>query len=426
MQAESMGSKWLRRLLPLGVLALGAGVMMTLVASKKPPRKRPHKASGLLVQVIPVKEGDRRVELEGHGQVQPRREVSIVPQVSGKVIWVHPQLVAGGLISKGSRLLNIDPADYKLAMERARAAVAAAQQKLAVEESSAKVAREEWKLLGSQVGKGNPSPLTLREPQLKAAKAGLASAMADLKVTALNLSRTKLAAPFNLRVRRETVEVGQYIGATREVASAFGTDRAEVVVPVKVGDLRWLDLPGTGGRSGQASSTLVTVNQDTGNGVIQRPGKLVRSLGEIDSTSRLSRVVVSIQDPYSLKPSNKGRPPLEVGSFVKVELQGKELQGVTAIPAEALRIGSVVYVASAKDQLELRKVKVARLTEKEALISSGLKVGDRAVVTAVSGAIDGMKLRIQKRPANQKGRPTPGRAEAPARPGPEGKGTARQ
>jgi len=402
------------------VLALGVGLMVTLKATRKKPKKKKRRAAGLLVQVIQAEKVDRRVVLKGHGQVQARREVSIVPQVSGKIIAAHPQLVAGGLIRRGEVMLRIDPADYRLATERAGAAVAAAQQKLAVEESSARVAREEWKLLGSQVAKGKPSPLTLREPQLKAARAGLASARADLKVTRLNLSRTTLRAPFNLRIRRESVEVGQYVAATREVASAFGTDRAEVVVPVKAGDLRWLDMPRRQGKGKGKSSTAVTVHQDTGTGAVQREATLVRSLGEIDSTSRLSRVVVSVTDPYNLKSAGQDRPPLEVGAFVKVTLTGKQLRDVVAIPSEALRIGAVVYIATAKDQLQVRKVTVARLTDREALISAGLAAGDRIIVTAISGAVDGMKLRVKAQgSAKQEGKvarqPGAARADAPPR-----------
>ena len=431
---QKPGSLLRRRLIAMGavllILSAGIGVKAALKATRKPPKKKAAKISGLLVQVLQAKVTDHQVRLTGHGQAQPRREVSIVPQVSGKVVAVHPQLVAGGVVRAGETLLRIDPADYKLNVEQARAAVATAQQKLAVEESSARVARQEWKLLGSQVSRGEPSPLTLREPQLKAARAALDSARAKLKVAQLGLSRTSLRAPFNMRIRRETVEVGQYVAATREVASAFGTDTVEVVVPVKASDLRWLDLPvARAGGKARPSRTEVEVLQDTGADKVKRPARLVRSMGEIDSSSRLSRVVVAIDDPYNLKAGASALPPLQVGSFVEVIMRGERLQGVVAIPTETLRIGGKVWVAGADDKLQVRKVTVAWLTSDQALISAGLSQGDRVITTAISGAVDGMLLRLQQvsppgaTPPAEKKILTGSRAEAPAAKG--ANGTAR-
>ena len=421
---QQPGSLWRRRLIAIVsvvlIIGVGIGIKSALKATRKPPKKKPAKITGLLVKVLQAKQSDHQVLLTGHGQAQPRREVSIVPQVSGKVVAVHPQLVAGGVVRAGQTLLRIDPVDYRLNVEQARAAVATAQQKLAVEESSGKVARQEWKLLGSQVAKGEPSPLTLREPQLKSARAALDGAKAQLKMAQLGLSRTSLRAPFNMRIRQETVEVGQYVAATREVASAFGTDTVEVVVPVKASDLKWLDLPvASAGGKARPSRTTVEVLQDTGEGKVKRPARLVRSMGEIDSSSRLSRVVVAIDDPYNLKAGAPTLPPLQVGSFVEVSMLGERLRGVVSIPNEALRIGSKVWVAGPDDKLQVRKVTVARLTSDQVLISAGLNQGDRVITTAISGAVDGMLLRVQgatpsgKEPAKE-GAMLKGRAEAPA------------
>jgi len=337
--------------------------------------------------------------------VQPRREVGIVPQVSGKVTRVHSSLVLGGMVRKGQTLLTIDPADYRLGVERALASVAKAEQTLALEESNARVARREWKMLGSTVkgGARKPSPLALRAPQLRAARASLASARADLKQARLNLSRTTLRAPFSLRVRSESVEVGQYVMAGKAVAQVYGTDTAEVLVPLPVADLQWLDVPR--GRAPAGGGPEVIVRQKSGATVHERKGRLVRSVGEIDATGRMSRVVVAISDPYNLEATGKEKdlPDLEMGTFVEVQIQGKTLPGVHAIPAEALRLGAKVWVASAKDDtLQVRKVTVARRTAAEALITAGLKDGDRVVLTGITGALAGMKLRIKSEKPGKK------------------------
>ncbi len=396
MQDEALRSPWYRRvILTVIILAVGAGAAFVLVKMRKKPRRKPKVKAGLLVEVLVVKAVARRVAVLGHGQVQPRREVALAPQVSGRVKRVHPNLVVGGMIQKGQVLLAVDAADYRLGVERAQAIVAKAEQALAMEESSARVARREWKLVAPSVGAKKPSPLALREPQLRAARAGLASAKADLKLARLNLSRTTVRAPFSLRVRSETVEVGQYVMTGKAVAQVYGTDTAEVVVPLPVADLGWLDVPR--GRDAKPGAEVL-VRQKSGAVVHERKGRLMRSVGEIDATGRMSRVVVAITDPYNLRASEEGSklPDLEMGAFVEVLIQGKTLKGVHAIPAEALRLGSKVWIAAVKDDtLEVRKVTVARRTATEALVTAGLADGDRVVLTNITGAVAGMKLRVK-------------------------------
>ena len=66
-------------------------------------------------------------------------------------------------------MARIDAADYQLAVVRARAQVAQSQEALAREEAEAELARQDWQALG----RGEPPPLAVREPQLAQARAVL-------------------------------------------------------------------------------------------------------------------------------------------------------------------------------------------------------------------------------------------------------------
>ena len=221
-------NKWMRRLLPLLILGLGAGGLVLMIKMRKPPGRKKRPKAAQLVEVVTVQAEKRRVEVTSNGVVQPRREASLAAEVSGRVRWLHRNLVVGGQIKKGAPLLVIDPVDYKLVVEKARSQVAQAERALAVAESSARVARTEWKQLGQGTGRA-PTPLTLHEPQIKEARALLAAARADLEMAKLNLQRTTMRAPFNLRVRSEQVEAGQYVRVGQELTRVYGTDVAEVV-----------------------------------------------------------------------------------------------------------------------------------------------------------------------------------------------------
>jgi RND family efflux transporter MFP subunit len=415
---EQSKGVWLRRLIPFVILGLGLGGAVLIVKSRKPPARVKHIKQAMLVEVMSVRPERRKVQVTSNGVIQPRREVSIASEVVGKVKWINPALMVGGMMRAGAVMLSVDEADYKLAVQKARSAVALAEKNLAVAESNARVARTEWARLGqtaSGTGDGKPNPLTLHEPQLKAAQSSLASAKADLERAKLDLSRTTIKAPFSLRVRSKNVDRGQYVRQGQELARIYGTDVAEVIVPLPVNDLRWLNIPRPtrATRRDTIEGPPVAVRLKTGAGVYERQGFLVRSVGEVDPTGRMSKVVVALEDPYNLKETDgQYRPEFEIGAFVEVALQGKALEQVFVVPADAVRPGSVVWVAGAGDKLQIKTVTTARRDSSEVLISSGLKTGDKVILSAINGAVEGMQLRVTESRNSRYLRPEAHRPEA--------------
>lgn len=392
-------AKWVRRILPVVILALGIGGTIALVKSRKKPKRKHEIKKSMLVEVLKARQEQRKVQVTSNGTIQPRQEAALAPEVSGKVRWINASLVVGGFMKAGERMLVIEPADYKLFVDKARSAVALAAKNLALAQSSARVARSEWKLHGGAGAKGRPNPLTLYEPQLKAAQAAMASAQADLSQAKLNLRRTVVTAPFNLRVRKKRVDKGQYVRVGQELATVYGTDVAEVIVPLPVSELRWLKIPRRVRGKKQLEGPPVAVRLKVGTTAHERQGVLVRSVGEVDPTGRMSKVVVAIDDPYNLKRGAKAdgaqsAVDFEIGAFVEVALQGRSLARVIPIPVEALHAGPVVWVIDGKGALRIRKVTTARVTETEALILSGIEPGQRVILSHVAGAVDGMALRV--------------------------------
>ncbi len=94
-------------------------------------------------------------------------------------------------------LLQIDPSDYEVAVQQARAQLLQAQAALEEEKARAKVAEEEW----SQFTDGEAPALGLRKPQLASAYAALESAQANLAMAERNLERTTIRAPYGTVLR---------------------------------------------------------------------------------------------------------------------------------------------------------------------------------------------------------------------------------
>ena len=377
-----------RRLLHIGITIaiLAVGVIGFIIFTKSKPelaRQKPP-VPVPVVRTVAVEQGNHNVIVIGQGSVTPLRQISLVPQVTGKVIEVSESLVNGGVFNQGDVLIRIDPADYEAAVTLAKAKVKDSESKLrlAAEESAA--AREEWRLLyGDDKSKKIPS-LVAKRPQLAAARATLDASRASLEQARLNLERTQIKAPFNGRVASESVDVGQYVSPGQGLATLYSTDAAEVVLPLADEDLLWFNVPGFTPGGGGGSPAVVHAT------VAGRPltwqGRVVRSTGIVDEKTRTINVVVRVEKPYEQK------PPLAVGLFVRVEIEGKALIGATVLPRTSLHDGDVVWVVS-DGQMNFRKVKVARAEGDRVVVESGLEEGEQVVTTPLRTATDGMKVR---------------------------------
>ena len=388
----SSSHKILKIGLPILILALGIAGMIAMIKFRAAPDKQERIDRGALVEIMTVNPETHQVKVYGTGTVQPRQEVSITPQVKGRVTYVAPNFIAGGFFQKGDLLFAIESVDYELAVERADAAVAKAEVDVASMESRARIARLEWQNL-SNGADGDPNPLVLYKPQLKDAQANLAGAQANLAQAELDLARTKISAPFNCRVRSEQIDLGQYVKDGTSVAVVAGTDTAEIVVPLSLTDIPWLDVPL---EEGNDHGSKATVQVDIVGKLFQWSGRVIRSLGEVDQRGRMARVVVSVDDPYSRLNGNHNKPDLATGMFVDVVLSGEILSNIFVIPRSALRENSTVWIMDSEQKLRIRPVQTVRLEQNNVLISKGLEAGDRLVLTNLVGAADGMLLRVEE------------------------------
>lgn len=385
--------KLLLILIPFAIIVGGGLVMLLMISLRSAPQKEVRTDPGILVRVFEAHRRDTVVIVRGTGTVKAEEEVSIIPQVSGRIIKVSPDLHVGGFFNKGEVLFEIEDLDYRLALEQAIAARAKTEYELATIESQAKIARTEWERINKDES-SPPNPLVLYEPQLKSAKAALASAKASVKQARLDLERTKIKAPFNSRVRSEDVDPGQYVRTGSIVTVLAGTDTAEITVPLTMSNLQWLLIPRYGQKNNGASAE---VTMHVAGKQHKWTGHVVRSTGEIDPKSRMMNIVVEVDDPYALKGGRSAKGPvLAVGTFVDVEIRGELLKNVFIIPRIAFRDNATVWIMDETGRMKIRKVGTVRIERDEVIIDKGIEEGEKIVLTNISGAADGMKLRELK------------------------------
>lgn len=387
MMRKDQVKKYIGWALPL--LVLIAGLIASYIIRNSRPEATivvPEKKLATIRGIIAEKTSFKPV-IHAQGTVRAKQQIDLVPEVAGKIIWVAPSFADGGLFQVGDILVRIDPRNYRFAVARAQASVADADNSLALEQAEAGLAKSEWE----ELGKGGPAnSLVLRKPQLAKAQAKLSSAKADLDRALLDLERTEVKAPFNGRVEKKNVDIGQYVTLGTKLAQLYSTDIAEVSLPLTERELGEVDMsPLYVGGAAHIKRLKVRLHADVGGKRRDWIGTLVRTAGSVDINSRVLSIIIEVKNPYQVKP---GGAPLLNGLFVEAEIPGKKMDDVFLLPRSALRNQDEVVIVDKNDELRARKVEVVHSTPDEVVVR-GLKEGMRVNISPLEVLVEGTKVK---------------------------------
>lgn len=375
----------------LSIALIAAGIAGAAYISKTAPkaRKRPPVKTLPLVQVINVHPVEERILVPAMGTVIPAREIVLGSRVAGEIVSIHPEFTVGGYLKKGSEVLRIDPQDYKLALTLAKAKVKDAESKLKILQAEAAAAKDEWREINRNraVKNNEPSPLLIKKPQLTAAQAMLVAEKADVEKARLNLARTKIAAPFNAIVRAKHVDIGSQVSGQDQLAELVGTDEYWIQASMPVDRLNWIMIPHNSGEAGAKVRILYR------NG-IELTGTVIKLLGELGAEGRMARVLVEIKDPLGLNFTEKKNPPLLIGEYVRIEIEGRRLKNVYRIPRSALRDNTRIWLVSNDGKLEIRTVETLWRDAQTVLLTDGLQPGEQLIVSDLAKPANGMQLQV--------------------------------
>jgi RND family efflux transporter MFP subunit len=375
----------------LAVLVVGTGVAWGLLVGKpRPAAQSPAEARPPLVDVVVVRPQTMALAVDAQGSVLPRREINLVSQVAGRIERVGPHFAQGGFFDAGEALVEVEDADYRFAIARAEAQVAAARQRVAEEKGRALQARREWRDLGSQ----EANALFLRKPQLASAEAALRAAEADVGAAELNLSRTRISVPFNGRVSEKHVDIGQYVAPGTVIARVYDTDAVEIRLPLTDRQVALLDLPLNFENQSdeQAARVPVRLRARFADREWEWQGRIVRTDASIDLDSRVVYAVAEVEKPFAIEPGSD-RPPLSPGLFVHATIDGRAIDDVVLLPRSALRSDDSVMVVDARQQLLSRQVKVLHSNAEQVWLR-GLSQRERVVVREDTLTVAGMTVAV--------------------------------
>jgi RND family efflux transporter MFP subunit len=380
---------------PLVVIVGGIALLALMIATAPRPEEKTDAPHAPAVQFAVAHARPSTISISVQGEARPRVEATLAAQVAGRIVWASPKFVDGGAFTEGEVMARIDGADYQLAVVRSRAQVAQSEEALAREEAESELARQDWQALG----RGDPPPLAVREPQLAQARAQLAASQAALRSAELDLSRATIRAPFTGRIRERRANVGDYVGPASPVAVMFSTDAMEIRVPLTDSDLASMRLPVGFAASAANRGPTAHVSTVTGGRIQTWEGRLVRTEASVDARTRLVYGVVEVRDPFSARNTT----PLAPGMFVSARLEGSGTERLVAAPRSALKRNEFVYVVTADNRIDVRQVRPAQTTADEVLFREGVADGERVVVSVLTSPRDGMEVT----PIDREGGSTP-------------------
>ncbi len=372
----------------VAILMSALFIAFLLTAFKPQAEKKAIKSSPPQAEYIVAHSQLMAVPVVSQGSVKAKTRIKLVAEVSGRITQMAKLKFNGGFFKNDELLLSIDDTDYRLAMSRAKAQVAAAQQQLVKVEIEAGQAEYDLQQIGRDPSKS--SAYALRKPQLAEARASLQAAQADLQIARLKMQRTRVVAPFAGRVASKQVDIGQYVSAGTLLADIYSTETVTVRLPLS---LQQTELLGIKLRQNKNPAEAVSIRlfSEYAEKKYQWNAVFSHTEGELDLRNRLVYLVADVNEPYASDSQFPNRPPLTPGMFVKAELRGQK-KTLFKLPRSVLRFNNHVWLVDAQNKLKIMPVTVLTKDRDSVYINRGLQQGDRVIVNAIDFPLNDMLL----------------------------------
>jgi multidrug efflux system membrane fusion protein len=427
-----------KRFLFIIPLLCGLFLFYTMVSNKKGPKRPEISERVRTVSIIHARETTVIPRVTGYGYVEPTETWEAIPEVSGKIVEIHPELEKGTFVAKGDLLLKIDPQSYGLAASRGQATVMSVDAQLVelqqektnterlldIERQAFKLAKQEFvrnqdlfekgyisasemdmekkSLLAQETSikslENNLSLLPSREKVLNAQKDSGVSSLSELQ---LDIEKTEIRAPFDCRLAEVNVELYQYASAGSTLLKAINISAVEI--PVQLAPAEFVNLLSESPADGtildqkfnmddirRAIDISATVRLPLFSKEAIWDAQFMRTGESVDMQTGALTVYVAVQNPFAkIKPSE--RPPLMPNLYCEVELQGRPRANRYIIPVHAVHNGSI-YLVDKEKRLKKQTVEVEMVMKDMAVIRDGLSDGDEVITTDVVPAVEGMLL----------------------------------
>lgn len=305
------------------------------------------------VEIITPKTLQAIQTLEENGMFRSGSEVAILSETSGKVISVVGNV--GDIVTSGQILVTVEKevleSQFKLA-------------KTSLENAENDLARY------NNLSEGE----AITQQQLEASKLNYQNALTNFTALKKQLENTTIQSPVNGIISNRSVEKGTFLMPYVQVFSIL--EQNQMIFVVKVAENNVLQLS-----KGQKADITVDV----------MPGKVfngnIRSVGVTADLSGRYEVEISLVNQKAL---------LRAGMSGKASFKIEMKESGIVIPRKCI-VGSVkeakVFLLKG-DSVTLKNVEAIAINENEVLITEGLSVNEKVVVSGQINLLDGSLVKV--------------------------------
>ena len=363
-------------------------VLLTAGAASRPAWSQPVQSGPPAVGVVEAARRPVKESFEFMGRVEATDRVDLTARVNG---FLEQKLfVEGADVKQGDLLYRLERPPYEADLAAKQAAVAQAEAQLANADIQFQRAKD---LLKAAAGTQARYDDTLAA--LRSAAAQLKSAQAAERQSRINLGYTEVWAPVAGRIGRTAVTVGNVVGpSSGTLATVVSQDPMYVTFPVPVRTA--LDLRSRFGAKGGFKAVVLRLRLPDGR-IYGQPGTVNFADVTVGQDTDTLTFRGTVPNPLlSVPEGGDGRlRELTHGEFVTLVVEAAKPIEELTIPREAVlsdQRGDFVYMVGAGDKVERRAVQLGQSTQDRAVISAGLKEGERVVVDGVQRVQPGMQV----------------------------------
>lgn len=354
-------------------VAVAGGAFAAYSITRNPPARAASAAEPIIrpARVAEISYKTQAQTLLLAGTVVPRIESTLGFRVAGKI--VQRSVDVGAVVKPGDVIAVLDPADYQLAVDNARAALASAE----ADHVRAKADHERYlNLRGSMAFV--PQTLDQRQSLASTALARVDQAKSQLASAENNLAYTVLRADAPGVVTAVQAEVGQVMAQGQGVIRLARTDELEILVGVPEHRLKAV-------REAQGASFELW--SDPGR---RHAAKLRELSPSADPVTRTYAARFSVLEPPKF---------IGLGMTATLGFERPDATPVAEVPLSAIfqrgTQPAVWVVDRDSDTVELRPVNIARWRDDTAAILSGVKEGELIATAGVHKLETGQKVKPQ-------------------------------
>ncbi len=361
------------------IVLIGFAGFSFLSSSNKSSNRRSQTPEIRKVETMDVVFGDQQISIRGSGVIQSQREIDVVSEVNGLVVYAKNDLKSGTYVENGEVILKVDSREAENSLLSLRAdflkVISSFLPFLKIEASEN---YKKWDDYFSSLSIDEPIPplpeIDNQREKLQVSNYNVFTKFYAVQNAEISYSKHTIKAPFSGYIISGYVLAGSYIGRGQNILILNDAADLEISIPLLVSESQWIDF-------NKHSDVKVYLTDEKTDFVI---GKISRKETHINRNSQTFNIFVELEN-------SELNPFLLPGNYVEVEIQGKHLQNVARIPRYAMDRDSYIYTIT-ENKLGREVVDVIAYQDEYVIIKNTFSSPLKLVKTILQKPLLGMSL----------------------------------